>query len=331
MCSVPMEIWDVIFTLACDQHGTTAAAISRVSRFFYKAIGPYRLVSLMIYGLSQIMAFDRAMQAMPLDVPRAKHLYIALISDKDVKDTQQVCRSFIDGRIRDPEETQDQRNRREAQNSHLSAFGHHTSEYEGAQWAVGRIVSQHGSTLETLTYLTTVSYASFEIFGRLLSLKNLTIVCLRYKSTFYEVPRHIPVYKDMRFPRLERLHLSYFDTAPLFAHDEFRRVAPNLTDLRISGRKCYPQYEKLPLRTKVFVQPILLSSQEQKSQLLHLRRILSVPSYKKRTVLLEPGHREDWRYGFFDALSDWLDVSGGGNAAFWSGDDKVDIDNLAAR
>lgn len=58
-----------------------------------------------------------------------------------------------------------------------------------------------------------------------------------------------------------------------------------------------------------------------------MRGILSVPSYKERTVLLEPGHREDGRYGFFDALLDWLDVSSGGNA-FWDRDNMVTIEDL---
>lgn len=88
VCVVPPEVWEDIFTSACDPGGKTAAAISRVSRYFYDAIKPYRLTSLVICGESQIMAFHNAMKVMPLDVPRAKHLYIALFPDSYVGDTQ---------------------------------------------------------------------------------------------------------------------------------------------------------------------------------------------------------------------------------------------------
>ena len=331
MCLFPMEIWDVIFTLACDPRGITAAAISGVSWYFYKAIGPYRLTSLVIFGRSQIMAFNEAMKVMPPNVPRAKHLYIGFIPDSDIAETQQVCSSFIDGWIQHREEEEGQRSRQISHNKHLSTFANHPANYNNVQSDdVGGIISQHRDTLESLTYLMPVSTISFDMFGQLPNLRVLTIVCLRYKATFYGAPHHDPVRRRTQFPSLERLHLNYFDTTPLFNHDEFRRVAPNLTHLRISGRKCYPQYEKHPVRTKVLMQPILLSSQEQGPQVAHLRRILSNPSYEKRTVLIEPGHREDSRYGFFDALLDWLDVSTGGNA-FWDQGNTVTIESLATR
>ena len=133
-----------------------------------------------------------------------------------------------------------------------------------------------------------------------------------------------------QFPLLERLHLSYFDTKPLFEHDEFRRAAPGLTHLRLSGRKCYPQLEKLPPRINLLVQMILMSGQEQQNLVPYMKRILSDEQYSQRITLLEPGHREEERYGFFDALSDWLDVSSGGNA-FWGVANQVTIDELADR
>lgn len=328
---IPIEIWDVILDLACDPRGLTAAAISRVSRYFNNAIKPRRLSSLVIYGESQIVAFHRAMKVMPLDVPRANHLYIGLIPDSYARGAHQVCHSVIDGWIQDLEETQDQRDRRISQHSKLSTFGPHPGHYVHIQWDdVGGIISHHRETLQTLTYLTTGSVITPDVFGWLPRLKDLTIVCLRYKSMFRHVGINHPLHQTTQFPILERLHLSYFNTKPLFDHDEFRRVAPKLTHFRISGRKCYLKYEKLPLRTKILIQPILLSSQEQEPQLRHLREILSVPSYEKRTVLLEPGHREDQRYGFFDALLDWLDVSAGGSS-FWGRGNEVTVNDLAAR
>jgi len=331
VCLFPVEIWNPIFAQACDPRGKVAAAISQVSRYFYQVIGPYRFASLVIYGESQIVAFHEAMEVMPPNVPRAKHLYIGFIPESRVAATRPVCDAVIEGWIQHREETETQRDDRTNQNSTLSNFGMYPQEYDSIQGvAVAGIIFQHRGTLETLTYLTPVSYVNFEMFGCLSSLRDLTVVCLCYKSTFYEIHHSNPLHRQTQFPSLERLHLSYFDTKPLFDHNEFRRVAPKLTHLRLSGRKCFPQFEKLLPDTKVLVQVILLSSQEQPHQLGWLRRILSTQQYKQRLKLLEPGHREDCRYGFFDALLDWLDVSTGGNA-FWGDSDQVTIDELAAR
>ena len=322
----------------CDPRGKDAAAISKVSRYLYQTIAPYRLESLVIYGESQIRAFYEAMKVMPQHVPRAKHLYIGFIPDSavtaataDSVDCQEVCDAVVKGWIQHHEETPAQRDHRIRKNVTLSLFGFHPSEYTAFQQdIVGGIISEHSKTLQTLTYLNTVSHVGFEVFGHLPSLRNLTVVCLRYKSTFYEVPHNNSLHRVTQFPLLERLHLSYFDTKPLFEHDEFRRAAPGLTHLRLSGRKCYPQLEKLPPRINLLVQMILMSGQEQQNLVPYMRRILSDEQYSQRITLLEPGHREEERYGFFDALSDWLDVSSGGNA-FWGVANQVTIDELADR
>lgn len=328
----PIEIWDEIFALACDRGGKIAAAICRVSRYFYEVIKPHRLKSLVIYGESRIVAFHKAMKIIPLDVPRAERLFIAFIQDCFVTETERVCDTFIDGWAHHREETKDERNRRISQGSILSTFGWNPVEYPSIQEDVVRgIISYHRETLRTLTYLTCVNHISFEMFGSLPKMEDLTIVCLQYPSTFYEARRvNSASYRNCQFPSLKRLHLSYFDTGILFFHDEFRRVAPELTHLRISGRKCYPQYDKLPPRTKVLIQMILVSSQEQGAQVSHMRNIFSSKSDEERTVLLEPGHWEEERYGFFDALVDWLNVSAGRNA-FWESGNVVTIDQLAAR
>ena len=290
----------------------------------------------MIYGETQIKAFHESMKVMPRDVPRAKHLYIGFIPDSDVTaDLRETCEAVIDGWTQHHEETSTQRDRRMRLNTSLSILGFHPPDYydlqqdyyELQQNVVGGIISQHSGTLQTLSYLTPVININFQMFGWLSSLRNLTIVCLRYKSTFYD---NVPLHRIIRFPRLECLHLSYFNTEPLFKYEKFDRVAPNLTHLRLSGRKCYPQLEKLPPRTKVLVQMILMSSQEQRAQISHMRKVLSHEPYSQRITLLEPGHREEGRYGFFDALLDWLDVSFGGNA-FWDAANQVTISQLADR
>ena len=327
----PTEIWDAIFAEACDLRGKNAAAISQVSRYFRQTIAPYRLRSLVIYGERQIVAFHEAMKKMSPDVPRAKHLYIGFIPNSDVVDIQPVYDAVIDGWIHHREETETQRDDRKHLDSTLSSSGMHPAKYiDIQQVGVAGIISQHRTTLQTLTYLTPVSYISFEMFGHLPSLRNLTIVCLRSRSTFYEVCHDDPLHRQTQFPLLERFHISYFHTEPLFRHDEFRRIAPNLRYLRLSGWKCHPKFEKLHPHTKVLVQMSLLSRPEQPEQVLDMSWIPSDQQHRERIVLLEPGHREDGRYGFFDALLDWLDVSTGGNA-FWDATNQVTIDELAAR
>ena len=134
---------------------------------------------------------------------------------------------------------------------------------------MGGITSEHIKTLQTLTYLSIVSRINFQVFGHLPSLRNLTVVCLRYMSTFYEVHHNDLLHQKTQLPLLECLHLSYFDTEPLFKHDEFRCVSPELTHPRLSGWECYPQSEKLPSWTNLLVQTSLALDLEQQSLIPH--------------------------------------------------------------
>ena len=79
---------------------------------------------------------------------------------------------------------------------------------------------------------------------------DLTVICLRFRSASYEV-HNISLHRKTQFPLLEHLHLSYFDTQPLFEH-HFRHAAPGLTHLRLSRRKCYSQLEKPPPLGPIF-------------------------------------------------------------------------------
>jgi hypothetical protein len=330
--ALPTEIWDAIFSEACDLRGKNAAAISQVSRYFRQAIAPYRLRSLVIYGKGQIEAFHEAVKKMPPDVPRARHLFIGLIPYSDVADTHPVCDAVVDGWIQHRKETQIQRGDRIRRDSTLFRPGARQGEGTHTQQAiVAGIISQHSTTLQTLTYLTPVHHISFYIFGCLPHLKDLTIVSLRRaRSIFYQAYGSDPLHRPTQFPSLERLHISYLDSKLLFRHDEFRRAAPNLRHLRLSEGRCEVQFEKLNPHTKVLIQMPLMMRQEQEEQVSYLRGILSDQRYRQRVVLLGLGHREDGRYGFFDALLDWLDVSTGGNS-FWGATDQITVDELAAR
>jgi len=319
----PTEIWNVILPQTCDLRGRNAAAIAQVSRYFYAVIKPYRFTSLVICGESRIAAFHEAMKVMPPDVPRAKHLYIALIPTG----TDPVCDAIIDGRIRDRDPAAWMPWMR--QNRDLPGFGIDPGKYTDIQrGAVAGIIFHHRESLQTLTYLTTINHIDFGVFGCLPSLRDLTIVS-HYEAVFSQV--HDSKYpRQAQFPQLARLHLSYFDFGPLFSHDEFRRVAPKLTHLRISGRKCYPELEKLHPDTKLLVQMILLTGQDRQTQVPHMKRILL--NQPERITLLEPGRKEEKKYGLFDALLDWRDISAGGDS-FWGDGDRqvVTIDELAAR
>lgn len=322
----PIEIWNVIFALACEPGGRTAAAICGVSRYFYEAIKPHRLNSLAIYGKSRIAAFHRAMEIIPADVPRAKHLYIGLIPDLRVEDTQEVCDTIIDGWFHGREETGSDRDYQKTRGSDLFTFGPYSPEHEDFQGdVVGGIISQHRDTLQTLTYLTVANYINFKVFGCLPNLQDLAIVYLCHKSIFSEPYVDDTAHQRIQFPLLKRLHLSYFEAKFPFDPEDFRNFAPELTHLRISGRECFIRLENLPPRTKVLLQPIMTPGQEKRQLISQIYSGLSKKSSKKRTVMLEPGRREERRYGFFDALKDWLDVSDGGNA-FWDSESIVTHD-----
>jgi hypothetical protein len=330
--ALPTELWDVIFTDVCDLRGKNAATVSQVSRSFRQAIAPYRLRSLVIYGEGQIEAFHEAVKKMPPDVPRARHLFIGLIPYSAVKDTRPVCDAVIDGWVQHRKETQVQREDRIRQDTILLRSGEQPERCARTQRVVvAKIISQHSATLQTLTYLTPVNNISFHTFGCLPHLKDLSIVSLRRgRLICYQVYSSDPLHRQTQFPSLERLHLSYIDNKLLFRHDEFRRVAPNLRHLRLSDGRCELQFEKLHPHTKVLIQMPLMSRKEQGVQVSHMREILSDERYRQRVVWLGLGYREDGRYGFFDALLDWLDVSTGGNA-FWGATDQITVDELAAR
>ena len=87
----------------------------------------------------------------------------------------------------------------------------------------------------------------------------------------------------------------------------------------MSGHRFSPEYDKLPTScTRVLIQPVTTSLWEQGGRVSQAREILSKGPDRVETVLLEPGPRDEERYGFSDALLDWLDVSAGGDA-FWDG------------
>lgn len=316
---------------------TARNPVLAVPRELWDIITRYRFLPEVIYGESEIVAFHEELKAMPPDAPRAKHLFLGLIPDGDAEGARKTCDSVLQGWVQGFEETDDQRAERTRQNSHLSKFGKQPR--QGPQYnrfvqrdVVGGIMSYHKDSLESLTYLVVASYINFGIFGYLPNLKDLTIVCLRSDYPYYRTYFDDQKRRQAQFPSLKRLHLSYFDTRDNFHYDEFRCLAPNLTHLRLSGRKIYPEFEKLLPHTKVFMQPMLVSSEEQQAQVSRIRDILAVKQYRERTTLLESGHGEEGRYGFFDALLDWLDVSAGGNA-FWdvAAERTITIDELAAR
>ena len=272
------------------------------------------------------------MQIIPPDVPRANHLCIGFVPDSAAAGIKQLCDMTVDGLkagLRGGMRIPRWIGKMTTLHTHLV----YPLEEEDAgiqRNLVGGIISQHSETLRTLTYLTTVSNVSFEMFGCLQNLEDLTIVYPGHAMRFSEIRHNNPLRRRVQFPSLKRLHISNFDTQSLFDCDELRPIAPGLTHLRLSGRRCYPNLERLPVRTKVLIQPILILREEQQAQVSHIRRILSKRSYRERFTLLEPGFINYNAYGFIDGLVDWLDVSSGGNA-FWNAENEVTIDELAAR
>lgn len=270
----------------------------------------YRLSSEVIYGESEIVAFNEELKTMPPDAPRSKHLFIGLIPDHDAEGARKVCNSILEGLVLGREETDNQRAERTRRNSHLSTFCPVLG-YSPDIWqdSVGGIISQHRDTLESLTYLTTTNHIDFRIFGRLPNLRDLTIVRLGSDDMLYHAGRDNNRNRQhTQFPSLERLRLSHFAVSPDFMPDDFRHLSPNLTHLHISGRMCYPGFDRLPRDTRVWLQPILNSRETWRVGVPGFKRILAVQGDMERTTILEPVNSEEGIYGFFDALLDWLDV-----------------------
>ncbi|KAI0745685.1 hypothetical protein C8Q76DRAFT_639539 [Earliella scabrosa] len=84
MKSLPLEIWQRIFALACTDGGQTGTALALVSRFFHAASHPIRFLSLSLYSLRHIEQFLSYLRKHATSrchlTPKVKHLLLAFRS-----------------------------------------------------------------------------------------------------------------------------------------------------------------------------------------------------------------------------------------------------------
>ncbi|EDR07253.1 uncharacterized protein LACBIDRAFT_298969 [Laccaria bicolor S238N-H82] len=73
----PLEIWEIIFSLACRDDGSTALALSQVSRSINFAYSkPYRYQSVALTRCEQIIAFGSVISSFPPELRRVKNLFV---------------------------------------------------------------------------------------------------------------------------------------------------------------------------------------------------------------------------------------------------------------
>jgi len=72
----PPEIWATIFSLACRDDGSTALALSQVSRSINAYSKPYRYQSVALTSCEQIIAFESMISSLPPEIRRVKNLFV---------------------------------------------------------------------------------------------------------------------------------------------------------------------------------------------------------------------------------------------------------------
>lgn len=72
----PPEIWETIFSLACRDDGSTALALSQVSRSINSYSKPYRYQSVALTRCEQIIAFGDVISSLPPELRRVKNLFV---------------------------------------------------------------------------------------------------------------------------------------------------------------------------------------------------------------------------------------------------------------
>jgi hypothetical protein len=72
----PPEIWEIIFSLACRDDGSTALALSQVSRSINAYSKPYRYQSVALTSCEQIIAFESVVSSLPPQLRRVKNLFV---------------------------------------------------------------------------------------------------------------------------------------------------------------------------------------------------------------------------------------------------------------
>ena len=97
----PPEIWEIIFSLACRDDGSTALALSQVSRSINAYSKPYRYQSVALTRCEQIIAFGSVISSLPPELRRVKNLFVhnplPYVYTSDIYDSDEDSDATNDG------------------------------------------------------------------------------------------------------------------------------------------------------------------------------------------------------------------------------------------
>lgn len=99
MVQFPVEIWDMVFRLACQDGGSTGRSLAQVSRYIRHISASVQYFSLTIRGAKQVESFLAMVDQAPPDSVRIQHLFITLPEENfiDNDDLTATLRRFYSG------------------------------------------------------------------------------------------------------------------------------------------------------------------------------------------------------------------------------------------
>ncbi|KAI0773125.1 hypothetical protein BD413DRAFT_433106, partial [Trametes elegans] len=201
MDALPFELHAQIFEFACTDDGSTAHALSLVSRYVRDVSAPYRFQSLVIMGSKQMEKLASRFDVTPPHLRRVRHVFL---SDR-------TCVQREDCKLRPRGEEELDR-------------------YEAERALALRVLALITLTVETLAVEVSCIPNSTALLGALFSMTMPRLTDLSVYG-FYPFP-HTP----RTMPRLERLHLSgHPNPNGLFQLGALDAACPSLKDIRISG------------------------------------------------------------------------------------------------
>ncbi|KAI0755575.1 hypothetical protein C8Q74DRAFT_313962 [Fomes fomentarius] len=199
MDTLPLELHAHIFALACTDDGSTARALSLVSRYVRDVSAPFLYQSLAISGLDQMSELLARLERVPLHLRRIRHLFFSDWTHTEVQERRMsFCPMDMD-------------------------------RYDAEKTFAQRIIDYAAPTLETFALVMSCPYTAPPLVGHLFTIPLPRLVDLAIHG-FYPFPR-----TSGTMPRLERLHLSgNRNPHGLLQLGALEAACPNLAHLRLS-------------------------------------------------------------------------------------------------
>ncbi|KAI0710743.1 hypothetical protein C8Q76DRAFT_738611 [Earliella scabrosa] len=199
MDTLPLELHAQIFAYACTDDGSTARALSLVSRYVRDVTAPFLYQSLVISGLDQMSELVARLDAAPPHLRRIRHLFLSDWTHPEVQKRTVGC-SPVD-----------------------------MERYDAERALAIRIIDYAAPTLETLALVASCPYTAPPLVGHLFSTPLPRLAELSIHG-FYPFPR-----TSGTLPKLERLHLSgNRNPHGLLQLGALEAACPNLVHLRLS-------------------------------------------------------------------------------------------------